>query len=214
MRYEVDDIVKEVRIAIDQNMTSDALADLGDIDTLSLEQIIRSKIAVGARIVESQAPFYLLDSGKAFADNITWVQERGKGWGWILLPDDFLRLVVFQMTDWTHEVCTPITADDALYAQQFSRYPGIQGNPQKPVVAIVQKPVGLVLEFFTSMAGEEAYVKQARYIPIPRIENNAIELCEKLHDAIVYEAAYLTALSTGQTDLATNLLNIKNELTS
>jgi hypothetical protein len=192
-------------------MVSSQLLDTGDIDTLSVEEIIDGKIADAARIVEGNAPFDLLDSGRAFGDNIGWQSRKGVGMGWIHLPDDFMRLVVFQMSDWAYAVTSPITADDPLYAQQHSRY-GIKGNPQRPVVAIVQQPIGLVLEFFTCEAGDSAYIKQARYIPIPKIRNGNIELCEKLKPAIIYYTAYLVAMSTGQGELAESLLNISNEL--
>ncbi len=212
MRYEVSDLKREIRIALDQNNTSSQLLETGDIDTLSLEEIIESKIADAARIVESQAPADLLDGGRAFADNIGWQSRVGYGMGMVELPDDFMRLVVFQMSDWSYPVTTAISDTDPLYKQQFSRYPGIRGCPQKPVVAICERPSGLVLEFFSCTDGEDVYVKRARYIPIPRIVDDGIELCEKLKSAIVYRAAYMVALSTGMADLAASMLNIENEM--
>lgn len=212
MRYEVCDLKREIRIMLDQNMTSTPLLESGDIDTLSLEQIIESKIADAARIVETNAPSYLLDSGRSFGYTIDWASRVGYGAGSIHLPDDFMRLVTFQMSDWSRAVTIPITEDDPLYARQHSRYPGIRGNPQNPVVAITTQSLGLVLEFFSCSAGSDVYLKRARYIPIPRIEDEGIEICEKLKSAVVAYAAYLTALSTQQSELAANMLNIANEL--
>lgn len=203
---------REIRIMLDQNMTSTPLLESGDIDTLSLEQIIESKIADAARIVETNAPSYLLDSGRSFGYTIDWASRVGYGAGSIHLPDDFMRLVTFQMSDWSRAVTIPITEDDPLYARQHSRYPGIRGNPQNPVVAITTQSLGLVLEFFSCSAGSDVYLKRARYIPIPRIEDEGIEICEKLKSAVVAYAAYLTALSTQQSELAANMLNIANEL--
>lgn len=37
--YQVVDIIKDVRIALDQNALSDELAGIGDVDTLSLDEI-------------------------------------------------------------------------------------------------------------------------------------------------------------------------------
>ena len=62
MEYGVEKIKQEVRVALDQNMSSDALLSISDIDTLSLEQIIESKIEDAAKIVTRDAPSYLLDS--------------------------------------------------------------------------------------------------------------------------------------------------------
>lgn len=213
MVFEVSDIIRDVRVAIDNNDTSLEMPNnLIDIDTLTLEQIIESKVADAARVVESTAPFYLLDSGKAFGDSIGWDGEAGYGSGHIHLPDDFLRLVTFQMSDWSYPVSEAITEEDEEYAMQRSRYAGIKGSPQKPVVAVVQQPIGLVLEFYSCYSGENAYIKRARYIPIPRVIDGGIDLCEKLRPAIVYYTAYMVALSIKDGDLATAMLNQSKEL--
>lgn len=211
MTYQVADIVKDVRVCLDQNMVSDALAGIGDVDTLALDEIIESKIVNAAMAIESQAPVTMLDSGRAFGDSIGWDSEAGYGSGHIHLPDDFLRLLTFQMSDWDYAVTQAITEDDPLYAQQRSRFGGVRGNPQKPIVAITQQPIGLVLEFYSCTSGD-AWVKRARYIPIPRIRNGKIELCEKLKPAIVYYTAYLAALSISDTTLAASMLNTANTL--
>ena len=212
MLYTVSDIKKDVRIAIDQNMTSTALSTLGDVDTLSLEEIIGSKIETAARMVETSAPHILLDAGEPFADSIGWDSEPGYGSGHIILPSDFMRLVSFQMSDWSYPVVSAIGDDDPLYARQKSRFPGVRGCPQKPVVAIVQWPVGLVLEFYSCTAGPTVYVKRDRYLPYPKIVDGEIDLCMRLRDAVVYYAAYQTALSVGDEKLAGTMLNISNEL--
>lgn len=211
MTYQVADIVKDVRVCLDQNMVSDALAGIGDVDTLALDEIIESKIVNAAMAIESQAPVTMLDSGRAFGDSIGWDSEAGYGSGHIHLPDDFLRLLTFQMSDWDYAVTQAITEDDPLYAQQRSRFGGVRGNPQKPIVAITQQPIGLVLEFYSCTSGD-AWVKRARYIPIPRIRNGKIELCEKLKPAIEYYTAYLAALSISDTTLAASMLNTANTL--
>ena len=40
--YPLDKIAEDVRIALDQNMVSDALTEIGDVDTLALNDIIKS----------------------------------------------------------------------------------------------------------------------------------------------------------------------------
>jgi len=212
MEYNVSDLKREVRVAIDQNMSSVALSTLGDVDTLSLEEIIESKIVDAARVIENNAPAYLLDSGKAFGESIGWDSQPGYGAGYIHLPDDFMRLVCFQMSDWDYAVTLAITEDSPQYQMQRSRFAGVRGNPQKPVVAITSQPIGLVLEFFSCYSGEDAYIKKARYIPIPKIKGGKIDLCEKLRRAVVYYAAYLTALSLGNGDAAAAMLATAREL--
>jgi hypothetical protein len=212
MIFSVDDIKRDVRIALDQNNSSTPLLDTGDIDTLTLEEIIESKIEDAARIVTRDAAHYLLDGGKAFGESVGWDVREGYGSGYILLPNDFLRLVSFQMSDWSYPVLNAISEDDPMYALQQSRYGGVRGNPQKPVVALSQQPIGLVLQFFSCAAGEGTFVKRATYMPIPKIDNAGITISEKLKPAVVYYAAYLVALSIGNGDLAAVLLNTSKEL--
>lgn len=212
MVFNVDDLKREIRIALDQNMNSTPLLDVGDIDTLSLDDIIESKIEDAARLVMRDAPLHLLDGGKAFGESIKWFSREGVGGGYIALPSDFLRLVSFQMSDWSYPVNVAITEDHPLYPLQSSRYAGIKGNPQRPVVALSSQPIGLVLEFYSCEAGEGVYVKRATYLPIPKINGGQIIFSEKLKSSVVYYAAYLTALSIGNGDLATVLLNTSKEL--
>jgi hypothetical protein len=108
------------------------------------------------------------------------------------------------MSDWSYPVCDAIYASDPRYAMQKSRYPGVRGCPQKPVVAIVNQPVGLVLEFFSCTQGENVYIKMSRYIPVPKkrmmSDEEVIDLSEKLYNPIVYYAASLVAASIGSSD--------------
>lgn len=212
MEYNVSDIIQEAKVALDENVDSSKLTGLGDVDTLTLNEIINSKVVAAATVIESKAPFYLLDSGEAFGESVGWHGQPGYGSGYIQLPDDFLRLVTFQMSDWDYAVNVPITETDPVYQMQRSRFAGVRGNPQKPVVAITTQPIGLVLEFYSCYSGENAFVKRARYIPIPRVRNGKIELCEKLKPAIVYYTAYLSALSLGEGDAAAAMLATAREL--
>jgi hypothetical protein len=220
MNYKVDILKQEVRIALDQNRSSEALIVAADIDTLTVEQIIESKIEDAARVITRDAPVYLLDGGvslgKAEGDkqvySVNWFSRVGLSGGWIELPNDFLRLVSFQMSDWSRAVTTAITEDNPLYAQQSSRYAGIRGCPQNPVVALVSSKGGLSLEFYSCTAGEGVTVKKGEYIPMPKIANGDLAICEKLKPAVVYYTAYLVALTLGQADLAATMLNVSKEL--
>lgn len=212
MEYNVSDIVQEAKVALDENVSSTALSSLGDVDTLKLDEIIASKIVDAAMVIEQNAPLFLLDSGKAFGESIGWDGQPGYGSGYIHLPDDFMRLVCFQMSDWDYAITLAITEDSPQYQMQRSRFAGVRGNPQKPVVAITSQPIGLVLEFFSCYSGENAFIKKARYIPIPRIKNGKIDICEKLRRAVVYYTAYLAALSLGNGDAAAAMLATAREL--
>ena len=212
MEYLVGDIVREARVALDQNNSSAQLAVLGDVDTLTLDEIIESKVVDAARLVESAAPGHLFDNGKVLGGIVVWSGQRGYGSGHIMLPVDFLRLLTFRMSDWHRPVTEVITADSPLYAMQSSSYGGVRGNPERPVVAIVQHGAGLALEFYSCQSGRDAAVETALYVPRPAVSGGKIDISSKLRDAIVYRVASMTAQSINEVNLAEMLLATSNAL--
>ena len=195
MIYHVDKIMQDVRICLDQNMTSDALLKIGDIDTLSLNDIIRSKILEAVQRVHRDAPNYLLDGGHNFGDAVYWGEKES---GWVLLPKDFLRLVVFEMDDWEQAVYQAISTDDPEYEKQRSRFKGIRGTSQRPVCAIGIRPEGRVLEFY-SCKSRDAKVSRAIYMPYPNEdEYGGVNISERCYTAVIYTAAGLTLMTCGE----------------
>lgn len=206
--YPLDKITKDVRVALDQNMSSAALIEIGDVDTLSLDEIIRSKILDAVRRIHSDAPPHLIDGGYNFGDAVYWNDDGRENSGWVLLPEDFMRFVVFMMDDWERPAFSAIDVNNPLYARQSSRFKGIRGTPQKPVCAVSVRPEGRVLEFF-SCNSEEAHVSRAVYLPYPKIDKyGAVEICSRCYDAIVYTVAALTLMTYGDPDKG----NLFNEL--
>lgn len=202
MIYQLDKIMQDVRICIDQNMMSDALLESGDIDTLSLDEIIKSKILEAVQRVHMSAPNYLLESGHNFGDAVYWRELES---GWVLLPPDFMRLVVFEMDDWEQAVYQAISTDDEEYEKQRSRFKGIRGTSQRPVCAIAIRPEGRVLEFY-SCKSTGAKVSRAIYIPYPKVdEDGGVDISERCYDAVVYTAAGLTLVTCGEVDKGNNL---------
>lgn len=201
--YQLNDIAKDVRIALDQNMVSDSLAEIGDVDTLALDDIIKSKICEAVKRIHSEAPAYLLDGGYNFGDTIYWKEEDTCGW--VLLPEDFMRFVVFQMDDWERPVFYPINTDDPEYEKQSSRFKGIRGTYQRPVCAISIQPEGRVMEFY-SCKNTEAHISRAMYLPYPKIDKyGAIEICQRCYDAVVYTIAALVLTTFGDVEKSSSL---------
>ena len=197
MIFQIDKIMQDVRICLDQNMESDALIESGDIDTLALYEIIKSKILEAIQRVHRDAPNYLLEGGHNFGDAVYWRELES---GWVLLPKDFLRLVVFEMDDWEQAVYQAISTDDPEYEKQHSRFKGIRGTAQRPVCAIGIRPEGRVLEFY-SCKSTDAKVSRAIYIPYPKIdEDGGVDISERCYNAVIYTAAGLTLLTCGETD--------------
>ena len=197
MIFQIDKIMQDVRICLDQNMASDALIESGDIDTLALDEIIKSKILEAIQRVHRDAPNYLLEGGHNFGDAVYWRELES---GWVLLPKDFLRLVVFEMDDWEQAVYQAISTDDPEYEKQHSRFKGIRGTAQRPVCAIGIRPEGRVLEFY-SCKSTDAKVSRAIYMPYPQIdEDGGVDISERCYNAVIYTAAGLTLLTCGEAE--------------
>lgn len=200
--YNIETVSEDVRIAIDENKTSEQLLGDEDIDTLSLNEIIRSKIEEAVRRVETSAPTFLLEEGHTFGDSVFWEDNNS---GWTLLPDDFMRLIAFRMSDWERTCYNAISVDDPIYDLQSSRYKGVRGNVQKPVCAVVNRAEGKALEFY-SCNSEEAYVKRATYLPYPVIDDeDGIDISERCYTAVVYTTAALVLTAYGANDRAEQL---------
>lgn len=215
MRYDLKQIEKDVRLVLDRNKAADSLLD-EETTTLTLNDIIDGRIELAARTVLLNAPLHLIGEGKELPVDVNWESQPGYGMGFIMLPSDYLRLVTFQMTDWESPVTEPITEENPLYARQRSRYPGVRGCPQRPVVAIASYPSGMALEFFSCQGGEKVAVRRARYIAIPQIEeeeNNekTIDLPPKCYDGIVFTTAAM-ACAVLKDDLAAVISKTANQL--
>lgn len=211
-------LIEQVKVALDENKSSQPLADIADIDTLTLDEIIRSKLEDAARLVEESAANYLLEGEPIGTQSqIVWENRSSYVGGSIVLPADFLRLVSWKMDDWERAVTEAISEEDPLYDLQSSRYGGVRGNPQKPVVAIVHRSGGLTLEFYschdtTAVPVKALMVKRPRIFVDGASQTEKLNICEKLVRAVVYRAASMTAATVGDGNLAAVLLSTSNEL--
>lgn len=209
MIVQAEEMARAVRVAIDMNKGDEPLIMEGDTDTLTFDEIIYAKLADAVRLVETEAPLFMLESGHDFGECDTYIGEDGKGF--IILPNDFMRLISFRMSDWRRTVFEAISENDSQYALQSSKWKGICGNPEKPVCAIVRRSEGKVLEFY-SCNDNTAFVTQATYVPIPKIDiDGGIDVAEDCYRAAVYRAASLALASVGD-QLSTTMLEISKSL--
>lgn len=205
MVYDIHKVMRDVRVCLDQNMNSEPLLLTDDVNTLALDEIIRSKIQEAVVRVHSIAPTHLLEEGHNFGDAVFWGDLES---GWVLLPQDFMRLIVFEMSDWERGVFAAITPVDPEYTLQRQRVKALRGTPQKPVCAITTRPEGKALEFY-SCKSKDAYVRRAQYLPYPEIDkNDGIDICERCYTAVIYSAASLVLLTLGESEKSAALSEI------
>lgn len=209
-------MVRDVRVCIDQNMVCDSLVVSTDIETLSLDDIIRSKVLPAVRMVEMTAPVHLLENGHNFVDDdgkandvIFWGKDCS---GSVLLPDDFMRLTVFEMSDWERPVFEALSPSDSAYSLQRSSIVGVRGNWQRPVCAIVTRPEGKVLEFYRCKS-EDATVSRAVYLPYPSIDKTGgVDLPERCHDSIVHMCAGLVLATYGKDEMGSTMMELSKSM--
>lgn len=207
MVYNIDDVMRDVRVCLDQNMTSEQLLQTDDVDTLALDDIVRSKIAEAVVRVHVRAPAHLLEEGHNFGDAVYWDELES---GWVLLPHDFMRLIVFEMSDWERAVFGAISTNEPEYALQRQRIKALRGTAQKPVCAITMRPEGKALEFY-SCKSENAYVRRAQYLPYPEIDRDGgIDISERCYTAVVYAAASLVLTTLGEYEKSETLSKISD----
>lgn len=207
MIVDLAQLVRQTRLALDEDSSAEKFITESDERALSLDRLIASKMEDAVRRVQSGAPVELLERGHTFGDALCWTSD---GCGWVELPDDFMRLVVFEMSDWERPVFSTITAGSAEYAMQRSRFAGIRGCAQRPVCAVVTRAEGKALEFY-SCKDSTATVVQAAYLPYPKIKDGKIDICPLCRTAIVYKAAALTLNSLGEAQQAQVMDQLSNE---
>lgn len=152
-KYVTDTEFKRlVRVCLDENMSSETLSALEDIDTLSLDELIESKAEDAALSVVRAAPIDKLgDVAQSLEGSVSIsVDEPHKGV--IQLPIDFERLVRFKMSSWRHalhDVQPPMTPNYEAANSEFAVY----GTKDKPALFLVPSPVDgrdLCLEAFSA----------------------------------------------------------------
>ena len=206
--YNVSTLMQDIRIALDENDASTPLITEGNIDAITLNDIIHSKIEDAAAVVCKQAPLSMTDGGTtAFAATQSNKLSEGLGGnitvpdGEFILPADYLRLVYIKMSTWKRPVVEPITPVDPLYAQMASEVTGVTGNVNRPVAAIVNKPDGLNMELYPS-TGNLSGCYLARPAITSAQSTETIALPPKLKPAIVQYTAALTCMALGMADKA------------
>lgn len=214
--YQLELIAQDVRVALDRNASSATLREIKDLDTLTVDEIIKSKVVEAVKRVHSIAPVHLLDGGYHFGKDeykdvdiaVYWNDDDSCS-GYVVLPDDFMRFVVFKMSDWARAVFACLTTDDVEYEKQSSPFKGVRGTAQNPKCFISVRAGGSrILEFY-SCKSEDAWVVQAGYLPYPKVDNNqGIVICSKCYDAVVYTVAALVVTTFGDIEKS----NIFNEL--
>mgnify|MGYP006987710756 CR=1 FL=1 len=225
--YQVSNIVRDVRIAIDQNQDAKSMENFGDVDTLDLSNLIKDKIEDAAKLIMKAAPLHMIGKGVK-PNNLEILYEKvyegdSQCYAVVKLPADYMRCVTFRMEDWL----LPITGSDIItpespeYALQRSRVVGVRGNKERPVLVLVpyvadatkketeEDKTEYCYEAYSTDDKKQCYFT---YLPIPTISKDKISLPSRLYRAVVYAIAYLTALALNAQAQASVMLSTAKQL--
>lgn len=203
MTFQLDQLKQEVRIALDENALSRELSALRDVPTLTLDELILSKIEPAALAVVQQAPVSLLSDVSSVLTgslNVIGLSANTFCLG-LNLPSDFLRLVRFQLSGWAYPVYEALPPSSPQYLRSHSIY-GVCGTNDRPRVFHVPGAYGRGMLEIHSASSAEDTLCNCLYVKIPTVQNNSISLPALLHYATVYYAAYLVCLSINDTEYA------------
>lgn len=196
MNYTVADIVKDVRITLDQNQVESILA--ADDDTLELDDIIRKKITEAAMRILREAPLRMIDGTVPLPEPVT-IEDENTNCGIrvsikavIRLPDDYLRLAIVKMSDWKTPLRVAVLDTSDIYQTVTSEFDGIRPNKSRPLAVETEDIDGPILELWGS-SDENATLAQGRYIGQPRVRDGVLNFPKLLYDALVNMTAALTA---------------------
>lgn len=152
-KYVTDSEFKRlVRVCLDENMSSEALEALEDADTLTLDDIIDSKIEDAALTVVRIAPIDKLGDVAQSLEGALSISGEEPHKCVIQLPVDFERLVRFKMRSWQYAVFTALPPLSPLYIEANSEF-GVCGTKDRPLVFLVpstENGKDLCLEVFSA----------------------------------------------------------------
>lgn len=202
--YKLDDIKKDVRIALDENSSGEQLEQISDVSTLQLDDIIESSILDAMRIVALSAPLYMLEPKSANAE-ISWRSVAGTGI--VALPSDFLRIVSFKMSDWLMPVVSSVALNTPEYKMQFSKFEGLRGSYDNPKIIIEGNKI-----YFFSSKSNSSTLDELSYISMPCISSKRIEYPYKAYRAAILKCASMIASTLAETQLSQSLNEMSNAL--
>lgn len=160
------DIIKKAFLCIDEVYPDGHTPS--DIEEFHVEDFVDD----AARFVGRVAPIRALGQGTSFTN----AEKTGNS---ITLPEGFVRLIAFKMSDWALPVSEALYSDSPRYRQQAD--PILKGSITRPIVFICNG--GTTLEYYSS-AG---LVQTAQAFVVSSTEDYP----EQLGEAIAWRTAEL-----------------------
>jgi hypothetical protein len=177
VKSKIDELIPEGE-GVQFNVESEP--NIGDPYDLFINSILDE----AAKKTLMSAPIHYIEPTDASSQTVT-PDAGGDKIGYIVLPDNFLRLISLKMTDWEREVNEAITTYNPLYKLQRNQY--VRGGVAKPVAAFNWKVITgtptRVLEYYSIDTNHT--IEKFLYVP----ETVAEEVQSSLQDALTWFCA-------------------------
>lgn len=194
MKTPVSSIVKSVLRKLDENEEILREKESFGIPETSLADLIEELVEETASNVILDAHLSQLDNWVEYEAEVEW---EGPGRGSVSLPNDFLRLTCFRMSDWKRSVNKPIEYGSPSYELRFYPRKDRENIRKCPAISIRAG----ILEFIgSSIPG--AYVERFAYVQAPVIDRLG---------CIEFPTSLLPALTDSLTTAVRNIRNLRNE---
>lgn len=195
-KESIEQIKADVRLVIDESEDNSELLAAFDPITIETDNITESMILQSIDEVHKSAQLYMLvDVRHSEGLSLTAYRKGHKAY----IPDDFLRFVCADCADWERTVYDPIDQDSDEYMMQSSKWAGVRGTTERPVVAIIPGPDALQMEVYTTGANTVnlTYIKKAGID-----QENKVEIASMCYRALLYTIAKYYLISTGNNQQA------------
>lgn len=217
MLYKAEDLIRSVRVTLDENRTENEYISSED-NNMELNEIIREKLLYAVRAVLETAPLELTGCKPMVIPEAAQYMEND-GQGYVVLPPDFLRLTFFKLRSWRCPVYGTYSENSDKARMQDNSF--TRGTPIRPVCVLSYDLKGnKIMRYY--IAGYENNGKynrrdhridRALYISIPEWtgeENDEIDFDPLLREAIINYTAALVMVTRKDANAAESFFKIAN----
>ena len=201
----VEELIKKVRITMDENSSSSRLAEIKDIDSLQLDELIRESIVAGVKYIHSNADVTELTDDVTEDAKLSHVEEKMIGSEkyiqYIDCPSDFHVLSSIKMSRWKKPVRILSVLNNVNEDMELCPYYGIGSDQESPAVYLTERN-GKRVFMACSCEEEGSSVETFRYLPLPSIKEGNIKIIKGREDDCAYAIAYNVFMSLGDTSMA------------
>lgn len=194
-------IKSEVRKKLDEINENELDEGFDVTEDENVDILIESCIAEAYRLVMLAAPVAMLEGVPASTQELNINKELV---GTVTLPEDFLRLVNIRLNSWASSCSEFITEDEPSYRMQSNKW--VCGNPQHPVVAVVETNDGKKLELYKANSTSDS-LRVLTYIPDLSGDEESINVPTQLVGAFIYFTAALVS-TTYREDVANDFFKL------